>query len=53
MRPVVQKAVVRVSSQIMQQGLITWEEIMQRFSELGWRLSEPPFEAVLVSKGRC
>jgi len=46
MRPVVQKAVAKVASEIMLQGVVKWPEIMVRLSQLDWRLSSPPWEAV-------
>lgn len=46
MRPVVQKAVCKVASEIMLQGVVKWPEIMGRLSQLDWRLSSPPWEAV-------
>jgi DNA sulfur modification protein DndB len=46
MRPVVQKAVSKVASEIMLQGVLKWPEIMDRLSQLDWKLSSPPWEAV-------
>ena len=46
MRPVVQKAVAKVASEIMLQGVVKWPEIMDRLSQLDWKLSSPPWEAV-------
>jgi DNA sulfur modification protein DndB len=46
MRPVVQKAVCKVAAEIMRQGAVKWPEIMERLSQLDWRLSTPPWEAV-------
>jgi DNA sulfur modification protein DndB len=51
MRPVVQKAVARVSGDIVQQGLLTWPETMERLSTLSWRLAATPFEAVYSIDG--
>lgn len=51
MRPAVQKAVVRVTSQIIQQKLLTWEKVMERLSQLEWRLASPPWQAVFSSDG--
>jgi DNA sulfur modification protein DndB len=51
MRPVVQKAVARVASEIKQQGLLDWPEIMTRFAELDWKMSSPPWEAVFSVDG--
>jgi DNA sulfur modification protein DndB len=46
MRPVVQKAVCKVASEIMKQGVVKWPEIMERLSQLDWKLSSPPWESV-------
>lgn len=46
MRPVVQKAVAKVASEIMLQGVVKWPEIMERLSQLDWKLSSVPWEAV-------
>lgn len=51
MRPVVQKAVARVASEIMQQGALGWDEIMKRLSELDWKLASPPWQAVFSADG--
>jgi len=51
MRPVVQKAVARVASEIMQQGVLGWDEIMKRLSELDWKLASPPWQAVFSADG--
>ena len=39
MRPVIQKAVARVSGEIVYQGLLTWPEVMARLAKLDWRLA--------------
>ena len=49
MRPVVQKAVARVASEIVYQGLITWEEVMKRLAGLDWKLALSPWQAVAAS----
>ena len=46
MRPVVQKAVAKVASEILLQGVVQWPEIMTRLAQLDWRLTSPPWEAV-------
>ncbi len=51
MRPVVQKAVARVASQIIQQGTLTWPEIMQRLSFLTWKMNAAPWTAVFSVEG--
>jgi DNA sulfur modification protein DndB len=51
MRPVVQKAVARVASEIVQQGLLPWDEIMKRLSDLDWKLASPPWLAVFSAEG--
>jgi DNA sulfur modification protein DndB len=49
MRPVVQKAVARVASEIVYQGLLSWEEVMKRLSGLEWKLASCPWQAVAAS----
>ena len=51
MRPVVQKAVARVAGQIMEQGTLSWPEIMQRLSSLTWKMSAAPWTAVFSVDG--
>lgn len=51
MRPVVQKAVARVANQILEQGALSWPEIMQRLSELTWKMSAAPWTAVFSVDG--
>jgi DNA sulfur modification protein DndB len=46
MRPVVQKAVARVISEIAIQGVLGWDEMLKRLSQLDWRLSAAPWCAV-------
>ena len=46
MRPVVQKSVARVASEIIQQKLLGWEQINERLAELDWRMSAVPWEVV-------
>lgn len=46
MRPVVQKAVARVASQIAQQKVLSWEEIVDRLKGLNWRIGEAPWTVV-------
>lgn len=49
MRPVVQKAVVRVVCQIAEQGVLSWSEIMKRLTALKWRVGDAPWSAVYNS----
>jgi DNA sulfur modification protein DndB len=49
MRPVVQKAIARVASEIVQAGLLTWKELMARLSQLEWKLSANPWTAVYAA----
>jgi len=51
MRPVVQKAVARVTSAIVQQGRVSWDEVMVRLSELDWKLASAPWLAVFTADG--
>jgi DNA sulfur modification protein DndB len=46
MRPVIQKAVARVVSEIVQQRVLTWEQVMARLSRLDWRMASAPWIAV-------
>lgn len=46
MRPVIQKAVARVAAEIATQGVLSWEQIMQRLSSLSWRIGDAPWLAV-------
>ncbi|NQE65005.1 hypothetical protein E1H18_786 [Caulobacter sp. RHG1] len=46
MRPVVQKAVARVVSEIASQGALAWPEIMKRLAGLKWRIGEGPWLSV-------
>lgn len=51
MRPVIQKAVARVASEIRQQGTATWDQIMERLSQLEWRMGSAPWTAVFSADG--
>jgi hypothetical protein len=51
MRPVIQKAIARVLAQIVQQGSATWPVLMQRLSELEWRMGSAPWTAVFSTEG--
>lgn len=51
MRPVVQKAVARVLSDIMQQQVATWDELMPRLVELDWTMGASPWDAVFSVDG--
>lgn len=46
MRPVIQKAVARVVSEIAAQGALEWPEIMKRLAALNWRIGEAPWLSV-------
>jgi DNA sulfur modification protein DndB len=46
MRPVVQKAVARVASEIVYQGLLSWEEVVKRLAGMDWKLASCPWQAV-------
>jgi DNA sulfur modification protein DndB len=52
MRPVIQKAVARVAGEIVQQGLLSWDEVMSRLSQLDWHLAAPPWIAVFSVEGK-
>ena len=51
MRPVIQKAVARVAGEIVQQGLLPWDEVMSRLAQLDWRRAAPPWIAVFTTEG--
>lgn len=46
MRPVIQKAIARVVSEIVQQKALSWDEVMARLSRLDWRMSAAPWISV-------
>lgn len=46
MRPVVQVAVVRAIRHTVQQGLLTWDQALDKLRLLDWRISQAPFLAV-------
>lgn len=46
MRPVVQIQVARVVAHVVQQGLLTWDEALERLGTLDWRLAAAPFLSV-------
>lgn len=49
MRPVVQKAVARVASEVVQRELLTWKEVMARLAQLEWRLSASVWQSVYAA----
>lgn len=46
MRPVVQVAVVRAVRHSVQQGLLTWEQALDKLRTLDWKIAQAPFVAV-------
>lgn len=53
MRPVIQKAVVRVVSQIAHQDVVIWDELIKRLSSLKWKIGSAPWTAVFnASNGK-
>ncbi len=46
MRPVVQKAIARVTAQIAEQGVLSWPDIMTRLAKLPWEVGQAPWTAV-------
>lgn len=46
MRPVIQKAVVRVIRDLAEQGVLDWESLMARLSALPWAIGEAPWLSV-------
>ena len=51
MRPVVQKAVARVLSEIMAQEVAAWDELMPRLAALDWAMEAAPWDAVFSVDG--
>jgi DNA sulfur modification protein DndB len=49
-RPVVQRAVARVASHIVDQERLTWAEVCDRLSKLTWSLDSAPWTAVYDKK---
>ncbi|MEW6426866.1 MAG: DNA sulfur modification protein DndB [Thermodesulfobacteriota bacterium] len=47
MRSIVQRAVTRCVSKIIERGSIGWEEIMSRLNSLDWRLAAAPWVSVV------
>jgi DNA sulfur modification protein DndB len=53
MRPVIQKAVVRVVTQIAGQKVLEWDTILDRLAALPWTISDTPWTAVFnTSNGK-
>ena len=52
MRPVIQKAVARVVGEIVQQGLLPWDEVLNRLSQLDWRLAALLWVVVYSVEGK-
>jgi DNA sulfur modification protein DndB len=48
MRPVVQVTVARAVRHLIEQKLLTWDEALERLSQLDWRLGAPLFLSVFV-----
>jgi len=51
MRPVIQRAVTRVISDIMRGEALSWESIMNKLNQLDWKLSSPPWISVVGIDG--
>lgn len=52
MRPVVQKAVVRVTCQLVEEGRLTWDEALDRLRALSWKMHDVPWNSVFnIAKG--
>ena len=49
MRPVIQRAIVRVLRQIVMQGQLTFDEAIERLAEFDWRIGQAPWQAVYSS----
>jgi len=52
MRPVIQKAVVRVVRQIVTQDQLTFDETVERLKTLDWRIGQAPWTAVFNTDGK-
>jgi DNA sulfur modification protein DndB len=52
MRPVIQKAVVRVVRQIVTQEQLTFDETVERLQALNWRIGQAPWTAVFNTDGK-
>lgn len=52
MRPVIQKAVVRVVRQIVTQDQLTFEQALARLMEMDWRIGQAPWTAVYNPDGK-
>jgi DNA sulfur modification protein DndB len=46
LRPVVQKALARALQTIIDQNLLTWDEVLKRLAQLPWKISSAPWTAV-------
>lgn len=46
MRPVIQRAVFRVTGQICEQDRLGWKELMKRLGQLDWAIGSAPWTAV-------
>ena len=46
MRPVVQKAVVRVVTELVEQTALGWDGVIDRLKDLDWRIGQAPWTAV-------
>lgn len=46
MRPVIQKSVARVVSEIVDQGVLSWGEVMKRLKKLDWTIGSAPWLSV-------
>ncbi len=52
MRPVVQKAVVRTMCALVEQGRLTWQEVIDRLRAFSWKMHDVPWNSVFnVDKG--
>ena len=52
MRPVIQKAVVRVIRQVVSQGQLTFDEAVDRLKALDWQIGQAPWTAVYNTQGK-
>ncbi|MFZ3470239.1 DNA sulfur modification protein DndB [Streptomyces sp. 4.24] len=48
MRPAIQVQVARVVRHILEQGTLTWPEVMKRLAALDWKMTSAPFSSMWI-----
>lgn len=51
MRPIIQMAIARAASQLVESDTLTWKEVLARLKKLEWKLAAPPWLAVVSVDG--